>query len=105
MNTIKCPACGKELAIEFVTTHDISFLGLSFRAERCLRASGIDTVQDLTNCSVSRLRGITGFGECSYREVHRKLSHAGLGIRGNVGIADAAIKEALGITDTEPRHD
>ncbi len=59
----------------------LSRLGLSFRANRCLREAGIETIGDLVERTSRKLLGLPQFGETSLREVKAKLRDLGLALR------------------------
>ncbi|OPX23354.1 MAG: DNA-directed RNA polymerase subunit alpha [Planctomycetales bacterium 4484_113] len=56
----------------------IEDLGLSARAENCLRAAKIKTVEELTKCTAERLMKIQNFGEKSLVDIVDKLAELGL---------------------------
>lgn len=56
----------------------IEDLGLSARAENCLRAARIKTVDELTKCTAERLMKIQNFGEKSLVDIVDKLAELGL---------------------------
>jgi len=56
----------------------IEDLGLSARAENCLRAARIKSVGELTKCTAERLMKIQNFGEKSLVDIVDKLAELGL---------------------------
>jgi hypothetical protein len=56
-------------------------LGLSGRAEGCLRRANITTIRDLARRSAEELRAIRNFGDACLREVQQKMGDRGLRLR------------------------
>lgn len=60
----------------------IEELELSVRSFNCLKRQGINTLQDLLNCSEVDLANIRNFGTKSIEEVKEKLSELGYSLKG-----------------------
>jgi DNA-directed RNA polymerase subunit alpha len=60
----------------------IEELELSVRSFNCLKRQGINTLQDLLNCSEIDLANIRNFGTKSIEEVKEKLSELGYSLKG-----------------------
>ena len=58
----------------------VKMLGLNCRAFKCLRGAGIESIDQLCQCSKADLMAIRNFGELSFREVKQKLAARGLSI-------------------------
>lgn len=86
---------GREVVIEFkqighsfgATPTPIGVLELSARPYNALRAAGITTVEQLVQRSRAELLGLRSFGECSLREVLRRLEERGMALHGLAGPA------------------
>ncbi|MCK4657890.1 MAG: tetratricopeptide repeat protein [Phycisphaerae bacterium] len=65
-----------------VLQRQVSELGLSVRARKCLQRLGLGTVGELAACTEAELLAIKNFGQTSLVEIRRRLEEIGLALRG-----------------------
>ena len=103
--------CG-EFRSKKPTYPTLEAIDLAPLTERILRRRGrIDSVEKLLDCTPKYIKSLRGIGPCAYRDIVERLSSFGLFINGadeeyqrilikeaeHEAMADAAVKEALGI--------
>jgi DNA-directed RNA polymerase subunit alpha len=67
---------------EAVVDDAIEKLGLTVRAEHCLKAEEIYTITQLTGCTEQRLLKTPNLGRKSLKEIIERLNERGLNLRG-----------------------
>jgi DNA-directed RNA polymerase subunit alpha len=69
---------------EGVVQHGIEKLNLTVRTERCLKAEGVLTLQQLQGCTERRLLRMPNFGRKSLREVIEQMAAQGYELRSDI---------------------
>jgi len=70
--------------VEDVVQHGIENLILTVRTERCLKAEGILTIQQLCGCTERRLMKIPNLGRKSINEIIEQLAAQGYELRSSI---------------------
>ena len=67
---------------EELLNRDIEILSFTSRTYNCLKREGINTINDLTNCTINRIKQVRNISEICVNEITKILNSLGLSLKG-----------------------